>query len=250
MRFVSLSDCGRRRQDNEDALLTSEESGFAVLCDGMGGRNFGEVAAQLAVEQFALAVRDGMPRHMERLERDEQASAMVNLLDEWVRGVNQRVHSFARDNDQYREMGTTLVCLVQMSHQVLVAHVGDSRAYRLRDGQLEQMTEDHSVVAARVKDQSMTAAEARQSSERNIITQAIGTGEFVRPDVKVYASTAGDRWLLCSDGLHDMLQPEELASLMAAGGPLQELAVKLVAAANAAGGRDNISVVLGEVGAA
>jgi protein phosphatase len=112
------------------------------------------------------------------------------------------------------------------------------------------MTEDHSVVAARVKDQLMTAAEARLSTERNIITQAIGTHEQVRPDVKVYESHAGDRWLLCSDGLHDMLQPDELEAIMRAGGPLEQLANKLVDAANAAGGRDNISVVLGEIGVA
>jgi protein phosphatase len=250
MRFVSCTDCGRRRKENEDALLVNETGGFAVLCDGMGGRSFGEVAARLAVENFSQAIQSGMPRHMERLERDEQAAAMVNLVDDWVRGVNERVHAFARENDQYRDMGTTLVCLVQMSHQILVAHVGDSRAYRLRDGKLQQMTEDHSVVAARVKDQLMTAAEARLSSERNIITQAIGTHEQVRPDVKVHASHAGDRWLLCSDGLHDMLQPDELEAIMRAGGPLEQLATKLVDAANAAGGRDNISVVLGEIGVA
>lgn len=246
MRFVGLSDTGRKRAENEDRFALSEAEGWAVLCDGMGGRAFGEVASAMSVERLAELIHECLPRRLERLDRDEQAAAMVNSVDEWVRQVNAHVHSKGLADERYREMGTTLVCLLEIAHQVVIAHVGDSRAYRLHGGKLEQITDDHSVVAARVKDQQITAAEAKVSRERNIITQAIGTASQVRPDVRVHPAMPTDRFLLCSDGLHDMLTDEELERIMLQGGELNALAHRLVDAANAAGGRDNITVILCE----
>lgn len=247
MRFVGLSDVGRKRAENEDRFSLSEAEGWAVLCDGMGGRAYGEVASAASVQRLAELIHECVPRRMERLDRDEQAAAMVNHMDEWVRQVNEHVYGMGLVDERYREMGTTLVCLLEMSHQVVVGHVGDSRAYRLHGGRLEQITEDHSVVAGRVKEQQITAAEAKVSRERNIITQAIGTALAVRPDVRVHTAMPGDRFLLCSDGLHDMLSAEELERLVVQGGDLNALVRRLVDAANAAGGRDNITVIVGEV---
>ncbi|HYC77818.1 MAG TPA: PP2C family serine/threonine-protein phosphatase, partial [Planctomycetota bacterium] len=214
--------------------------------DGMGGRLYGEVASEMAVEILARHIRDDFPESYRRLSPADQAIVVVNLLDEWIRDVNARIWKKGREDERYREMGTTLVALVQVGKTAVLAHVGDSRCYRSRNGRLEQLTEDHSLVNSQVKEGRLTAEEARESAQKNIITRAVGTANAVKADVKVLPLEPGDRFLMCSDGLSDMLVDDRLAGVL--GGPmsLEQMARTLVKEANDAGGRDNITAVIGE----
>ena len=247
LRFFGLSDVGRKRTQNEDAFLVSDEHQFAILADGMGGRTFGEVASAMVVENLGNHIREDMPASIERLEMSDQAVMAVNLLDEWIRDANAAVFARGVEDESYQEMGTTVVVLLGLGRQVILGSVGDSRIYRFSGGPLEQLTEDHSFVNSQVKAGVLTEEEARQSNQRNIITRALGTSEKVKADITIQTCGPGDRFLLCSDGLTDMIPDDELSSIMERKLDLEQTATALVSAANAAGGVDNITVVLAEV---
>ncbi len=247
LRFCGLTDIGKQRGDNEDRFAVSEDSQYAVLADGMGGRLFGEVASEMAVQGLSRHIERDLPKSLGRLDRFDQGSMATNLLDEWVRRVNSEVYNKGQDDERYREMGTTLVGLLGLDGQIVLVHVGDSRCYRWRArGGMSQLTEDHSFVNTQVKQGVITEEQARESSQRNIITRAIGTADKVKPDIKVLATAAGDRFLLCSDGLTDMVDDEAIEAIMSRGQDLQSTAKTLVDTANASGGRDNITVILVE----
>lgn len=246
IRFFGLTDVGRKRTQNEDTFLVSQEGQYAILADGMGGRMYGEVASSMAVEILARHLDEDLPRSIVRLDRQEQAVVAVNLLDEWIRLVNQAIHAKGREDDRFHEMGTTLVVFLALDHQVVLGHVGDSRCYRFKDGTITRLTEDHSYVNTQVKSGVMTEEEARDSNQRNIITRAVGTASQVKADFNICQVRAGERYLMCSDGLTDMMSDEELVSILERRKSLEESAEALVSAANAAGGRDNITVVLAE----
>jgi protein phosphatase len=246
MHFFGLSDVGRKRTGNEDRLKISNEKQYVILADGMGGREFGEVASEMAVDMMARHIEDDLPSSLFRLERADQGTMAVNLLDEWIRHVNAEIFSLGQRDDRYREMGTTLVAALILDRQCVMAHVGDSRGYRFAPQGLEQLTEDHSFVNSQVKLGAITAEEARESAARNIITRAMGTSEKVKPDIQVHDLSAGDRILLCTDGLSDMVTDEQVVEILTPGAPLEESARELVDAANRAGGKDNITVILGE----
>lgn len=247
IRCTGLSDVGQKRSSNEDAWFSDADLGLCILADGMGGKLCGEVASQMAVEIISNHVRADLPRSCTRLDVTAQSCMGVNLLDEWIRDANGQIFRKGHGPDgPFGGMGTTLVCVLVLGRQMIMAHVGDSRCYRLRKGTLKQLTDDHSLVASQVKSGYLTADEARESSQKNIITRALGTSEHVKPDVVVVPLEDRDLFLLCSDGLTDMVPDDDLEKMLAVGRSLEERAQALVAVANDRGGRDNITAVLVE----
>ncbi len=246
MTFFGLSDVGKKRSDNEDRFRCSRERQYAILADGMGGRSFGEVASSMAVDILSAHLEHDLPLGLRRLDRSEQAIMLVNWLDEWIRGVNTAIWRKGQEDDRFQEMGTTLVCLCALERQIVLAHVGDSRCYSFKDGHLVQVTDDHSFVNNQVKSGVLTEEEAQKSRQRNIITRAVGTGAKVKPEIRILPSAPNERFLVCSDGLHDLVPHETMTRVLAAAKPLDATCRELVDLANEAGGRDNITVILGE----
>jgi protein phosphatase len=253
MRLVcsGKTDVGRKRQLNEDSFYTSEEHSFCVLADGMGGRDFGEVASSLCVSSFNTYFRKHFPESFRGRARgtDGLMDDLLRLLfDGWVREVNQAVYNFGMVDARYREMGTTLAFLYHQEDFVVLVHVGDSRVYRWREGAMRQVTEDHSFINSQLKAKLITPEEAAASSHKNIITRAIGTRPLVKPEVQVLETRAGDVYLLCSDGLSDLVSSDDMGQALARNGKdLRRTVDEMVDLANERGGKDNITVVLARV---
>mgnify|MGYP006272656835 CR=1 FL=1 len=224
----ACTDVGRLRQSNEDALLLSEPV-FAVA-DGMGGARAGEVASAMAVA--ALHGYNG----------GEQGLALA------IEDVNARIHAASQADPSLLGMGTTITAAMVDGPSLVLAHVGDSRAYLLRAGRLQQLTDDHSLVGELVRRGALSPAEAERHPQRSVITRALGADAQVDVDVLRIPLEDGDLLLLCSDGLTGMVGDAELARLLRGGGRLDELARACVAAANSAGGEDNVTVVLFRIG--
>ncbi len=230
----ALSDTGRRRRRNEDAFYC-EPPLFAVA-DGMGGAQAGEVASQLAAESLREHESGDLPA----------AEQVVDL----IRAANRRVHSYSSQNLSARGMGTTMTVALVDNGAIVIGHVGDSRAYLLRDGSLEQLTQDHSLVAELVRSGRLSPEEAETHPQRSVITRALGTDAEVDVDVFSIRARDGDLVLLCSDGLTSMLGNDEIErTLIEKRAVLDGAAEELVRAANEAGGEDNITVVLFELSA-
>ena len=234
MLIEGKSDPGRVREDNQDVFVARPDLGFALLADGMGGTRAGGVAAEIAVDA-ALEHLTGMLKHGP-LTGDHLSAAL--------RLANARVLGMANAVSAYRGMGTTLVATAINGSRGYIAHVGDSRAYRLRGDALSQVTKDHSLVQEWVDAGVISPEEARNAPNRNVITRAIGAKPSVRADVAEIDVTGDDTLLMCSDGLTGMLPDEEIASALTANTCLADGAVSLVEAANRAGGTDNVTVVL------
>ena len=230
---AGLTDTGRKRRRNEDAFVCRAPL-FAVA-DGMGGAQAGEVASALA----AAALR----------ERSDREAGGEGQVVELVREANRRVHQRALDDASASGMGTTMtVALFELAGgTIAIGHVGDSRAYRIRDGRLEQLTEDHSLVAELVRRGRLSPEEAETHPQRSVITRALGTEPDVKVDLFTVEALPGDLFLLCSDGLTTMVPDAELLDLAAGRNDLEAVARALVNAANAAGGEDNVTVVAFEL---
>ena len=226
------TDVGRQRTANEDSLVVSPPM-FAVA-DGMGGAKAGEVASALAVE----AVEDAR-----RLGRARRGAARGI-----VREANRRIYDLAVADESRRGMGTTLTLAKVHGDEVSIAHVGDSRAYRMRDGELAQLTRDHSLVAELERSGQITAEAAEHHPQRSIITRALGPEPDVEVDTYTLAGRDGDLFLICSDGLTSMISDDEVASILRSAASLDEAANALVLAANQSGGKDNITVILFRLG--
>lgn len=234
METAALTDVGRVRSANEDAYGLCSEAGFFVVCDGMGGAAAGEVASQTAVAAMTEILCGAQP--------DEDTR---QLLERGIAEANRRVFSRAERDTSLHGMGTTLVSLLVRDGQAWIAHVGDSRCYRLRSGTLERMTQDHSLVDEQVRLGQMTQAEAEASPLRNVITRAVGTRSTVTPDVDTAAAEEGDLFLLCSDGLTKEVPEPRLAELLQGdASDLQVVCERLIAEANVHGGSDNITAIL------
>jgi serine/threonine protein phosphatase PrpC len=228
------SDVGRVRQGNEDALLA--EHGVFVVADGMGGHNAGEVASELAVTTLRSALRDSV--------------TSTEQLRELVQQANTTIYTASLDDSTQRGMGTTLTALVMIpgiTDRVLVANVGDSRTYVLRDGVLSRITTDHSYVQELVNEGVITADDARKHPQKNIVTRALGIDRYVAVDVFSHDMRTGDRFLLCSDGLVDEVTDIEITSILSNNANAADAANALVTAANDAGGRDNTTVVVVDI---
>jgi protein phosphatase len=222
-----------------------------VLADGMGGRDHGEVASSLAVSTLNSQVKKFLPRSYRRArgaDDPEVPGMLVDLFDRWIRDINRAVFDFGGTSGPYGEMGTTIAFLCVLGSLAVYGHVGDSRIYRLRDGRLEQLTEDHTFVNAQLKANLITPEEALASRHRNIIIRAIGTRPDVKPDVGTVTVLPGDVFVLCSDGLTDMVEEAVIVDTIVGSGDDEAAADRLIAAANAGGGRDNITVILARVG--
>lgn len=233
---AGLTDKGLIRPHNEDALLVEPPNGVFAVADGMGGHAAGEVASNLAIEAIGESLR----------ERGRELELSVpELLLQAVEEANQRIAKRMEERPECRGMGTTVVVAVVNGAQFWVAHVGDSRAYLLREGNLRQITTDHSFVNELVRLGMLSREQAARDPRRNVVTRALGSGTVVVPDIQQELLQAGDLVLLCSDGLNTMLGDKRISDLLAAPSEtLEEICERLVAAANEAGGEDNITVVV------
>jgi protein phosphatase len=230
---AALTERGHKRPSNEDAFGYSVEHGVYVVCDGMGGAAAGEVASALAVEET-----------MRLLAADNASLPLPTDAEQAINEANLAIFSRAQRSNKLNGMGTTLVALLTNERRAWMVNVGDSRGYRLRGSRLEQITVDHSLVEEQVRLGRMTHDEALRSPLRNVITRALGTQSAVTADVFELEAEAGDLFLLCSDGLTREVSDALLESLLRAGAPLDETCARLVAAANQAGGHDNITCIL------
>jgi protein phosphatase len=223
------TDKGRQRRGNEDAYLA--RSPLFVIADGMGGAQAGEVASQMAVRTLRQGLPDGGAPPQDRLaERIEEA--------------NQAIHDHSRADAERAGMGTTATAVYVSGDEAAIAHVGDSRAYRVRDGQLEQLTSDHSLVEELRRQGKLTAEEAHEHPQKSIITRALGPEPEVPVDRQTVPLRAGDVFLLCSDGLTSMIDDDVIERTVNEAPSLDDAGRRLITAANAAGGRDNITVIL------
>jgi serine/threonine protein phosphatase PrpC len=223
------SDTGRARRENEDSFFA--RSPMFAVADGMGGAQAGEVASQVAVE----VLQQGLPEHDGSVEQ---------RLRELVEEANARINTLSRTDDQRAGMGTTLTLAYVGEHELSVAHVGDSRLYRLREGMFERLTDDHTLVEELVRQGKLTPQEADHHPQRSIITRALGPEAAVEADSHTWPARDGDVYLICSDGLTSMISERQVGELLAGASSLSDAGRKLIDAANAAGGRDNITVIL------
>lgn len=240
LEFASVIDTGRARSNNEDTVKCDPALGLAVLADGMGGYNAGEIASDMA----ATVMLEHLSRWIWDCEQSQSDLQIRAALDRAAQAANTTVYESANGRAEYAGMGTTLVAAMFEARRVWVAHVGDSRAYRLRGGQLEQLSRDHSLLQEQLDAGILTPEEAAYSMHRNLVTRAVGVEPKVDLEVHAHDLLAGDIALLCSDGLSDMLPDAIIAQVMRAHEALEPMAQALIDAANAAGGRDNIAVIL------
>ena len=238
--FTSLTDPGRVRTNNEDAVTLDEEHGVAVLADGMGGYNAGEVASGMAT----TFIRSELVGWLSSGAQKASAAQAARALEICVQKANTSILKAAVSNPQYAGMGTTLVVAVFRGQSLVLGHVGDSRCYRLRAGTLTQLTKDHSMLQEQVDAGLLTPEQAAIAPGKNLLTRALGVEETVHMDVATHQVVGGDLYLMCSDGLTDMLDTPGMAMVLKSDAPLAQLAQELVNQANAHGGRDNIAVVL------
>lgn len=238
--FSSQTDAGLVRKNNEDAVTFDADMRVVVLADGMGGYNAGEVASSMA----ATSIHSELGRWLREASGSARGRDVRRAMEICVDNANLAVYNAANVNAQYAGMGTTLVVGVFVNDTLYLGHIGDSRCYRWRDGALTQITKDHSLLQEQLDAGIISVEQAATSSIKNLVTRALGVEESVLLEVNEFAVQAGDIYLLCSDGLSDMVDDVTIAKIIAAGDALEPLAGQLVAAANANGGRDNISVVL------
>lgn len=227
IRIIWSTDTGRVRKTNQDAVIIG--NGLAGVADGMGGHNAGEIASG--------SLRDGLLRETEGKTPDK------DTLEEAVKAVNMRLYTMQEEDDSLTGMGTTLTVLWPTEREMIIAQVGDSRAYLIRNGKMTQMTEDHSMVADMVRSGVLTEEQAACHPMRNYITRAVGTDEELDVDIYTEKREAGDRWLICSDGLYGLMSRTVLSELASIEDP-EDAVEQLMQTALENGGRDNISMVL------
>jgi len=241
--MAGVSDRGVVRSHNEDAIAWMEGCGVALLADGMGGHNAGEVASAMAVDTIGAALQRVWPE----LASVDGAACAAELRSA-VAEANRRIVAHAGADPACRGMGTTVETLLLRNEEALIAHVGDSRSYRWRDGELLRLTRDHSWLQELIDSGMVAADDPAPPVGRNRITRALGMEGAVGCDIERVDAAPGDLFLLCSDGLTDLLSERRLATLLTeARGPLQAVAESLVAEANWLGGDDNVSVVLAQL---
>lgn len=244
--IAGRSDVGRIRSHNEDCISEDARIGLIILADGMGGYKGGEIASAMAVNTIVEKLRTTIPTLIPGEVDEETGYSKESLaVRESVNTANKIIFNTSQNQTQYQGMGTTLVMGVFYDNRVTVAHVGDSRMYRYRKNQLEQITVDHTLLQELVDRGFYTAQEARTSLNKNLVTRALGIEKSVAIDIQEKSVLPDDIYLLCSDGLNDMIEDEDIASCLERyGDNLDKKAEQLVEQANAKGGRDNVSVLL------
>jgi len=249
-RAFGLTDIGRKRKHNEDSFVIDISEGLFVVADGMGGHAAGEVAAKIAVDTIEEFIADTSQK-MEStwpFQYNHQWRFNSNRLAVAVEKANERVISAVAKQPALKGMGTTLVGGILNGSGMSLAHVGDSRAYRRRSGELRRLTDDHSWVHEQIVTGILTEEEAKSHPLKNVVTRALGGGPTVLPELQEYDLQEGDQYLFCSDGLTTMLSDDEISRVLAAGGDPETICRDLIERANDKGGLDNITAIIVEVG--
>jgi protein phosphatase len=244
---TGLTDVGRKRQANEDAFFFDDRLGLYIVGDGMGGHAAGEVASQEAVETVYGMVKRGIGNLHELADPvvEDDVRAASRLMESSIQAATYMVFSMAEMDRGKTGMGTTLSALLILGEYAVTAQVGDSRIYRIQGETVEQLTEDHTLIAWQLKQGLITPQEAKKSPHRNVITRAVGNRDYVQVDTGLVKLARGDRFLLCSDGLHGYLRETDIAPIVALAG--EESVKKFIGLANERGGKDNITAILVEI---
>lgn len=247
LEFAVKTDTGLVRSHNEDAIGISADYKIAVLADGMGGYNAGEIASGIATSVFTSAMELRLQQVKER-NRAASSKSLQRMLIESVTLANAEILEAARIEPQFSGMGTTLVAALFHHDRIVLAHIGDSRAYRFRQGALVQLTRDHSQLQEQIDAGLVSPEWARFAPNKNLITRALGVASQIDVEVSDHQTEDGDIYLLCSDGLSDMLSSEQMVAMFKSkNADLDLLCDAFVQAANNNGGRDNISVILAKI---
>lgn len=240
--FYMRTDPGLARENNEDSVTIDEPTRLGILADGMGGYNAGEIASGMAT----TFIKSELGRWLAQAGRSANAREVRRAMEICVDNANRSIFNAANSNPQYSGMGTTLVLGVFNDGRLMLGHIGDSRCYRLRAGELAQITKDHSLLQEQMDAGLITPEQAATSSNKNLVTRALGVEDAVLLEVNEHRVEPGDLFLMCSDGLSDMVDDEGIGRILAADVPLEQKVGQLIDAANANGGRDNISVLLAQ----
>ncbi|MFM6992444.1 MAG: Stp1/IreP family PP2C-type Ser/Thr phosphatase [Rhodoferax sp.] len=238
--FCTKTDPGRARDNNEDSVAYDETVQLAVLADGMGGYNAGEIASGMAT----AFIKSEMSRWLSEVGKQAKIKEIRRALEICVDNANKSIYNAANSNAQYSGMGTTLVVAVFHGDKAILGHIGDSRCYRLRGGEFAQITKDHSLLQEQIDAGLLTVEQASTSSYKNLVTRALGVDDAVALDLNEFDVEPGDLYMMCSDGLSDMVDDNEIASILDSEQTMEQKAEQLIAVANEHGGRDNISVLL------
>ncbi len=241
-RFQAATHCGMVRHNNEDALAFDEALQIAVLADGMGGYKAGEVASRMAADHVLQQVGQWLTG----AGSEPELALLQPALEAALEAANRAIFQAAQADPDCAGMGTTVVLAAFQPSRVVLAHLGDSRCYRLRQHLLEPLTRDHSLLQEQLDAGLLTPQQAAASGSRNLVTRALGIEDMVQPEIHEFSVQDGDLYLLCSDGLNDMLGDDEIAAVLDTTRSLAEKAAALIALANAHGGRDNVSVLLAQ----
>lgn len=244
--FCTKTDPGRARENNEDSVAFDDATRLCILADGMGGYNAGEIASGMAT----AFIKSEMARWLSEAGKQAKTKEIKRALEICVDNANRSIYNAANSNSLYSGMGTTLVVAVFQGSKAMLGHIGDSRCYRFRGGEFEQITKDHSLLQEQIDAGLLTVEQASTSSYKNLVTRALGVDDTVSLEINEYEVEPGDLYLMCSDGLSDMVDDAEIASILDAEVPMEQKADQLINAANEHGGRDNISVLLVQVGVA
>ena len=240
--FCLRTDPGLARENNEDSVAFDEPTRLGILADGMGGYNAGEIASGMAT----TFIKSELGRWLSQAGRHANAREVRRAMEICVDNANRSIFNAANSNPQYSGMGTTLVLGCFQDGKLLLGHIGDSRCYRMRAGELTQITRDHSLLQEQMDAGLITPEQAATSTNKNLVTRALGVEDAVLLEVNEHKVEPGDLYLMCSDGLSDMLDDAAIAKILAGEGALEQKVAQLIDAANANGGRDNISVLLAQ----
>ena len=247
---ASLSHPGMVRSHNEDSVFVDGDAGLAVLADGMGGYNAGEVASGIAVDVVSNGLLPELAsgRELSKVDVQSGLTHAALLLQQQIAAANKGINEAAQTRPECAGMGTTIVAAVFHGNRVSIGHIGDSRCYRLRGEKFEQLTHDHSLLQEQIDSGQLTSEQAKYSLNKNLVTRALGIEAIVPADIAEYRVEANDIYLLCSDGLTDMVDAEMIHNIVDEHrSTLPEAAAELIDLANQNGGRDNISVILTRV---
>ena len=245
LEIVTRSDAGMVRSHNEDAVFVNPALGLVVLADGMGGYNAGEVASGMATALLGSELEKIFARQAPSKSDAGEGARVHGAIESEIARANGAIYQAAQSQPQYAGMGTTLVMAMLYDNMMTVAHIGDSRLYRLRGEEFQQITRDHSLLQEQIDGGMITPEQARHSQNKNLVTRALGIDPTVEAEIHDYEVRPGDLYLLCSDGLNDMIEDDEIAmTLSALSANLALCATQLVQMANDNGGRDNVSVIL------
>lgn len=239
MNVVGLTDIGLVREKNQDSIYSSNESDFPIfiIADGMGGHKAGEIASKDAIN----IIKNVFLKHREKLINKKN---IFEVIEESIRIANETIYEKSLNLIEYKGMGTTIsLCYIYKSH-IYIGHVGDSRIYKIKDHGIKQVTEDHSLINELIKTGKISEEEAKHHPQKNVIMRAVGTSKEIEIDISEVKFKKGEKLLLCSDGLSNMLSEEEMLGILKMNSSLENIGEKLINMAKENGGYDNVSLIL------